>query len=896
MRIAILLVAGLVTMVLALSRGPDEQSHETILNALRAVDLTFAGMQRDVLQARSGILKNYDFLGLAIDRMRVDLQRIAAISASVSVEDRASLEERLAAVGQSIAHNEAMIEQFKSGNAMIQNSLRIFLQTLNEIRKRMVGAESVPALLETQLLGQQMWRFQNAHDPALAAELRSGLLRLRKATWPEMADLKTSLVEHGLLIVRTLPAVDAVVGATQAAETVAGIRELQHEYFRQFGRMNARMSTIRLMLSLISLGLCAYATMLAFRLKFFADSVSWRLHVEQSVNDAVTRLSLEPERFKAVMYDALVRMEQVFGFESVCLLSLDPADWSQKDTFGRQEPLENCSLLARDFLQDLRARLPTQRDLVLWRYAIPARGVARLISALRKPKPLAVASFVRPHDDLAVLMVARCQPAFWNMRTDAQILRMTTELLALALEKHHRLADLDELDRRMEETQRLEAVGTLAGGVAHEFNNILMAIMGYAEMAAAALTPGLPTRGYVDNVLGAGRRAKLVIDQMLAFGRMRRNPLRPFDAARAASEMLPMIEVCLPAGVKLHVDLPEEVAVVSGSAIEIQQVLVNLCKNAGEAIAGRALFGHAEPESGRRQTEPSEICGNVKLSLDAVEPSREHILTHGALAPGPHWRFAVTDSGPGIAPAQLQRIFEPFFTTKGDRGTGLGLSVVHGTVQSLKGAMNVSSIPGKGTRFELYFPRLDAGALFLSNADDTTAVHSDMTNPAARGGTVGPRGDSALGNGELVAVIDGRENARLMWEEKIAALGYEPVGFESAAQLSQWVESATRVATVPDALAIALGGEDDANCPALAGLLRSYPDLPVVYLLDGAVVPTVSVRSHRFLKKPVSARALRDALAGVLEKARRQGIGLADRTEADAISTSPYQAPPAALK
>ncbi len=817
MRIALLLVAGLVSMVLALSRGPDEESHEAILNALRSIDLTFAALQRDVLQARSGILKNYDFLGLAIDQMRDDLKEIASVSRTVSLAEPEMLEEKLTVVAQSIDHNEAMIERFKSGNAMIQNSLRIFGQTLGEMRVQS-KAEQVEFFLEAQGLGQQMWQFQNGQNLASGEDLKRGLVRLRGLAQPDIAPLTGSLVEHGLLIVKTLPAVDSIVSGIQSLERVRGSLELQREYFQQFGHINARMSLIRVVLALISLSLCAYATYLAVRLKLYADSLHWKLYVEQTVNEAVTRISLEPERFQAVMNEALSKMKEVFGFESVCLLDLDPSDWSERSVFGRSDLPEVCTSLVGDVISDLRDTAKLERDRVLWRHPVRYRNLGSILDALRTPKPLAVASYVRPHKDMVVIMVARCQAAYWNMRTDEQVLRMTTELLALALEKQQRLADLDELDRRVEEGQRLEAVGTLAGGVAHEFNNILMAIMGYAEMAATALEISLPARRYVDHVLSAGARAKLVVDQMLTFGRMRRNPMLPFDAVRATQEMLPVIEVCLPSRVKLHVDLPDCPAAMNGSAIEIQQVLVNLCKNAGEAIAGE---------------------GHVKLAIDSLEVSVPYKLTHGDLQPGPHLRIAVTDTGPGIAPAQLQRIFEPFFTTKGDGGTGLGLSVVHGTVQSLKGAMHVSSIVSRGTRFELYFPLLDPKVLPTHVPIIINSGERDVVTP---------------GRGELIAVVDSRESSRLMWEEKIAALGYEPVGFQTAAQLAKWCST-----NVADAVLMVINYHATEEVGDLLGL-------PAVYMTDGSYrLAPVPSTPYRVLNHRSSIRNLQDALRSVLE-------------------------------
>jgi signal transduction histidine kinase len=824
MRIAILLVAGLVSMVLALSRGPDEESHEAILRAFRSIDLSYAAMQRDVLQARSGILRNYDFLDTAIDQMQADLQNIDALCAATPLDDSAELRRQLAVMAMSIDRNEMIIERFKSGNALIQNALRIFIGTLSEMQRRsQPGDVNAPFVTAVQQLSQQMWQFQSSKDPELAELVARNLADLRDRPPSPMDDLKKALLNHGFLILKILPVVDEIVGETEAHVSMDGSREAQLEYLQQFGRMNAGLSRGRLLLSVISLGLCAYAIYLAFRLKFYADSLHWRLHVEQSVNDAVTRLALEPERFRILMDEALVRMAGVFGFKTVSLISLDPASRKVQCVFGENASLEAPPPLVQDFLADLRERPASSSDIVLWRHATPSSMLAGLCDMARARRPVAVASLAMPHDELAVMLVADCQSAHWNMRTDAQILRMTTDLLALAIEKHHRLTALEQLDRRLQEMQRLEAVGTLTGGVAHEFNNILMAIMGYAEMAADTASTIGPTRSYINHILTAGGRAKLVVDQMLAFGRMRRNPAVPFDAVEAAIEMLPIIEVCLAPPVMLHVAMPDAPLVIRGSPIEIQQVLVNLCKNAAEAMKGG---------------------GHVRLSIDSIQLSALHSLSHGQLSAGRYVRISVTDNGPGIAPGHRQRIFEPFFTTKGGQGgTGLGLSVVHGTVQSLGGAVNVHSILGTGTRFDIYFPQIEAGAV----------SPKDSQGPA-----------SPIGDAELVAIVDAVEVSRSMWEEKVAALGYEPVGFSSVRQLADWY---ARSRTDPDVVLLVGHGDDEALPHDLARL----PRVQICEGGDGLPQRPPFAAGHRVLKMAVGAHGLASAIRAVLEEARAQG-------------------------
>ncbi|SCY92352.1 DAHL domain-containing protein [Rhizobium sp. NFACC06-2] len=818
MRIAILLIAGLLSMVLALGRGPNEESHRAILNALRNIDIAYAAMQRDMLQARLGLLKNYDSLGVALNKMRGELELINTLSTSFSLRNLAELRWKLDKVSAAIDANAISMETFKSRNALIQNSLRIFIQVLKEMRLREDVSGRTPSA-GMQQLGQEMWQYQISQDIGLALAIRERLRALRAVPTPGAEDLKKSLLDHGFLVLRLLPTIDEIVARIQTSNGLAGSHALRGAYLAQFGMISSWVSDIRLVLAFISLASCAYAIYLAVHLKISADNLRWRLHVEQTVNEAMTCLSLEPDRFATVMDDALTRMADVLGFGAMCLASLDSITWSLESLYSAKSVSEVRRPLLDDFIAEIRAHPSRPADLVMWRHSTPTARLARLRPSRRRP--LAVASMATLHAGRAILLVAECQPSNRSARADGQFLRITTDLLALAIEKHERLAELDELDRRLEENQRLEAVGTLAGGVAHEFNNILMAIMGYAEMAATNLRPGIQTRLYVEHIITSGRRAKLVIDQMLTFSRLRRNPPQPFDAVHAAREMLPVVEMCIGPAVKLEATLPTAVMPVLGSEIELQQVIVNLCKNASEAIAGK---------------------GRIKLTIDEVGVAETYSVSHGHLQPGNYVRVTVTDSGPGIAPAQLRRIFEPFFTTKSAQGgTGLGLSVVLGTIQSLHGAMHVVSRVGTGTRFELYFPSVPSALQPIKVPE----------KPA----------DIPRGNGELVAIMDADADSLSMWEEKVAALGYEPLGVTSAAEMLDLVATGY----IPHLLVVLVGDQ----AQTVENMAQLFRNLPVLYLCEGkASIKADRAKSQTLsvIKLPIDSRRLASAIADAVKR------------------------------
>jgi signal transduction histidine kinase len=225
----------------------------------------------------------------------------------------------------------------------------------------------------------------------------------------------------------------------------------------------------------------------------------------------------------------------------------------------------------------------------------------------------------------------------------------------------------------------------LPGAIAHDFNNILGAILGYAELAQNAASADDRMRRYVDNIVIAGRRAKSLVDRLLAFTRgVLVDPI-PVHAQSLVAEALDLISGSLPAGMRLEGELHAGDAAVMGDPTQIHRVVMNLCTNALQAMkSGGALI----------------------VSLDLLTLKQSRTLATATLSAGEYIRLLVRDSGVGIVPEVLERIFEPFFTTKEvGAGTGLGLSLVHSIVSDLGGAVDVESEPDRGSAFTVLLPR-----------------------------------------------------------------------------------------------------------------------------------------------------------------------------------------------
>lgn len=243
----------------------------------------------------------------------------------------------------------------------------------------------------------------------------------------------------------------------------------------------------------------------------------------------------------------------------------------------------------------------------------------------------------------------------------------------------------NELEEHLRQSQKMEAIGTLAGGIAHDFNNLLAAIQGYTELTLRTGTCDEKTEKNLEHVLTAAERAKELVKKILTFSRKEKRRREPLDIHTVVEEALTFLIETIPSTVHIQADLDPATGLVWGDATEINQVVINLCTNAY----------HALPAEGGR------IDVTLKpVSIDARGASKVSHLHSGQYA-----QLTVADNGTGMPPEIMARIFEPFYTTKKPgQGTGMGLAVIHGIVQSHDGAIDVASEDGKGSIFTIIFP------------------------------------------------------------------------------------------------------------------------------------------------------------------------------------------------
>ncbi|MBI5578959.1 MAG: PAS domain S-box protein [Deltaproteobacteria bacterium] len=243
-----------------------------------------------------------------------------------------------------------------------------------------------------------------------------------------------------------------------------------------------------------------------------------------------------------------------------------------------------------------------------------------------------------------------------------------------------------KLEGQLQQTQKMEAIGTLAGGIAHDFNNILSVIIGNAELMnfTGDISPSVRTS--LDQILAVSQRAKQLVRQILAFSRHGRQEKIVMNLKSVVKETLEFLRASLPAFIQVRHYLEQDSGTIMADPTQMQQILMNLCTNAS----------HAMEKNG----------GVLQIILVNTPLTEEDVRIHPEVEPGNYVKITVSDTGHGMEPSVLERIFDPYFTTKEPgKGTGLGLAVVHGIVKSHGGMIKVYSEVGKGTAFTIYLPR-----------------------------------------------------------------------------------------------------------------------------------------------------------------------------------------------
>ena len=392
-------------------------------------------------------------------------------------------------------------------------------------------------------------------------------------------------------------------------------------------------------------------------------------------------------------------------------------------------------------------------------------------------------------------------------------------------DRHEAEDELRRLEKQLRQAQRLEAVGTLAGGIAHDFNNILGVILGYGEMALL----DAPKRGHLrqdlNSIIVAGERGRALVERILAFSRSGVAERVAVHVEKVVRESMDLLTANLPAGIAVETELLAGWAAMQGDPTQVHQVVMNLVTNGVQAMAPGGL---------------------LRVSLDVVCLDLPRCATTGTVAAGDYIQLKVADSGSGIPAAILDRIFDPFFTTKEvGVGTGLGLSLVHGIVTEVGGAIDVETAPDTGSVFTVYLPR--TGDAAESKEEEQLAL---------------PRG-----SGQRVLVVDDEEPLVRLATQTLKMLGYAPAGFTSSTAALEAFRANPKTfdAVLTDERMPGMSGSTLIR--EMRGIRRKIPMLLVSGYVGGTVADNAfDAGADEVLKKPLSARDLADSLARALKQ------------------------------
>ncbi|MBI9075258.1 MAG: PAS domain S-box protein [Desulfatibacillum sp.] len=390
--------------------------------------------------------------------------------------------------------------------------------------------------------------------------------------------------------------------------------------------------------------------------------------------------------------------------------------------------------------------------------------------------------------------------------------------------------DKKRLEEQLEHSQKLEAIGTLAGGIAHNLNNVLYPILGYTEMAIEDIPEDSPAQESLQEVLHAADRARELVFQILTYSRRSEEKLEPIDLGPIMKEVIKLISAAVPSTIKVEQSLAPNCPAVLADSAQIHHVIMNLCTNAY----------HSMRDTG----------GILDVALSHVEYKEGQKTPVVNMATGEYVRISVTDQGQGIEPEVRERIFEPYFTTKGvGEGTGMGLALALAIVTKVSGFIDVTSVPGKGSTFDLYFP--------VTDKVPVTPI-PEYHGPAPRGG-------------EHIMLVEDDQQILRMTHQMLERQGYKISPFDSG------IDALEAFFDNPGDYDLVI---TDMTMPIMTGdqlaveIMNKSPETPVI-LCTGfsehiSKEQAEALGVAAFLMKPMARNRVAGIVRKVLDKAREK--------------------------
>lgn len=403
------------------------------------------------------------------------------------------------------------------------------------------------------------------------------------------------------------------------------------------------------------------------------------------------------------------------------------------------------------------------------------------------------------------------------------VMKIIAARLSSAIEREKSESERQLLERKLQQSQKMEAIGTLAGGIAHDFNNILTPIIGYTEMLSDEISKESQLRPCIDEIYAASMRAKALVRQILTFSRQEHGELVVMKMQHILKEVLTLIRSTLPKTIAIRHDIRNDCGVIKADPTQIHQIVMNLATNAYHAMEERG--------------------GTMKISLKEVALSEEDALNLD-MAQGVYACLTVSDTGVGMDKDLVGKIFDPFFTTKErGKGTGIGLSVVDGIVKSAGGTVHVNSEPDKGTEIDVYFPVVES-YIKKEKIQENSAI---------------------LGGGENLLIVDDEAVLVKLQRAMLERLGYQVTSYTNSTEALEAFRSA------PDRFDLVI---TDFGMPNISGeklaveLIKIRNDIPILICTGFSAMlsekSALSMGIKGFLMKPVTIVDLDKKIRDVL--------------------------------
>jgi signal transduction histidine kinase len=704
----------------------DAQRFDRALQSLDHFGLVERAVQRDILRARVGLLRNYDPLVRETDELRDALNDLC--DATLETPRQKAATDRLVSL---IGKQEDYTEQLKSKIALLRNSLTYFGLFSSRLSTAEGDNRSLPAV---NAVSASILRLTLDTSTANSLEVEQSLRNLDKELpIADDPDTVKALLAHGYLLHNLLPETDRILAAIFALPLKANQEDLHAILTADQLASREEAREFRVLVFSLSLLLLGILIQLGFQLGARARSLRWRAAVEHVIADISTSLIDCPTKEMSTrLNEALHRLAECVGADRAYFIYADDSrqtySWCGEDSpFTDDWPGRSVGL-ARRFLDETAdgvIHIPMVSDLApnSDKDSLGTFGMQSWVCLVSR-KEAAIE---------AILGFDTLKRTIAVPPSDLRLLRMAFDAILSAIGRDRLARESAHLEEQLHQARRMQTIGAFASGVAHNFNNIIAAILGYVEISEQHIQIRHPAARSLSEIRRAGIRARNLVEQLLAFGRRRPSQREALRLDAVVAEAHSLLSASLPAEVQLVVHKRAN-AVVLGEPAQLQQVILNLCHNAVQAMDEK---------------------GRVEIGTEVHDIHDTLLTSHAELPQGRYAVISVKDTGRGMTPAIMSQLFEPFFTTR-PTGNGLGLATASEIIRGHGGAINVRSEPNVGSCFEAWIP-CHSPAQTLRSTDRSKAFLS--------------------GHGQTVLVVEEPVERLLRDEEVLAALGYEPVGF-----------------------------------------------------------------------------------------------------------------------